>query len=41
MKHNPLLATRLYVPQPGPNLVERTPLIERLESGFQSKLILL
>ena len=41
MKHNPLLATKLYVPQPGPNLVERAPLIEQLESGFQSKLTLL
>ncbi len=41
MKHNPLLATKLYVPDPGSTLVERAPLIEKLESGFQSKLTLL
>ncbi|BHH85684.1 LuxR C-terminal-related transcriptional regulator [Desulforhopalus sp. 52FAK] len=41
MKQNPLLATKLYVPQPGSNLVERAPLVKRLESGFQSKLTLL
>lgn len=41
MKHNQLLATKLYVPQPALKLVERSPLIERLESGFQSKLTLL
>lgn len=41
MKTNPLLATKLYVPHPGPNLIERSPLIERLESGIQSKLTLL
>lgn len=41
MKQNPLLATKLYVPQPGTNLVERTLLVEQLENGFQSKLTLL
>ncbi|MDJ0623707.1 MAG: LuxR C-terminal-related transcriptional regulator [Desulfocapsaceae bacterium] len=40
MTHNPLLATKLYLPQPGPNLVERSLLLERLESGLQSKLTL-
>ncbi len=41
MNTNPLLATKLYVPQPGQKLVERTPLIERLDRGVQAKLILL
>lgn len=41
MKHNPLLATKLFVPQPDPNLVERAFLTERLESGFHAKLTLL
>ncbi len=41
MKNNSLLATKLYVPQPVSNMVERALLVDRLESGFQSKLTLL
>lgn len=40
MKNNPLLATKLYVPDPGSPLVERASLIEKLDRGSHSKLTL-
>ena len=36
----PILATKLYAPQPRPNVVLRPCLIERLDEGLQSRLIL-
>lgn len=41
MNQTPLLATKLYVPQPGHDLVQRSVLLEQIERGFQSKLTLL
>jgi len=37
----PLLTTKLYVPQPRPNLVQRTHLIDRLNKGINHKLTLI
>ncbi len=37
----PLLATKLYVPQPRPNLVQRTHLIDQLNKGINHKLTLI
>jgi LuxR family transcriptional regulator, maltose regulon positive regulatory protein len=37
----PLLATKLYIPQPRPNLVQRSQLIDRLNKGVNQKLILI
>jgi LuxR family maltose regulon positive regulatory protein len=36
-----LLTTKLYIPQPLPNLVERPRLIERLNEGLRRKLTLI
>jgi LuxR family maltose regulon positive regulatory protein len=38
---NQLLRTKLYVPAPGPNVVARPRLIERLHAGLQRKLTLI
>lgn len=40
MTHPLLLATKLYMPQQGQNLVEQELLFEQLENGFQPKLTL-
>jgi len=37
----PILTTKLYVPQPRPDLVQRTHLIERLNKGINHKLTLI
>jgi LuxR family maltose regulon positive regulatory protein len=37
----PLLATKLYLPWPRPNLVRRPHLVERLQAGLQGKLTLI
>ena len=37
----PLLETKLYIPQPRPDLVQRTHLIERLSKGIYNKLTLI
>jgi LuxR family maltose regulon positive regulatory protein len=37
----PLLETKLYVPQPRPDLIQRTHLTERLNMGINNKLILI
>jgi len=37
----PILATKLYVPPPRPNVVQRSRLIERLSEGLQRKLTLI
>ena len=37
----PILATKLYVPHPNPNLVPRMRLLERLNEGATKKLILI
>jgi LuxR family maltose regulon positive regulatory protein len=37
----PLLTTKLYIPPPRPNLVERPRLIERLNEGLHRKLTLI
>ncbi|MBE9511658.1 MAG: hypothetical protein IMY71_12340 [Bacteroidetes bacterium] len=37
----PLLETKLYVPQPRPDLVQRTHLIDRLDKGINHKLTLI
>jgi LuxR family transcriptional regulator, maltose regulon positive regulatory protein len=38
---SPILATKLYSPPPGPKLVPRSRLIERLNEGLRGKLILI
>lgn len=40
-KHYPLLATKLYIPQPRPGLIRRTRLTERLNKGIKCKLTLI
>src|SRR4030042_2606577 len=37
----PILATKLYIPPPRPNLVPRPRLIEKLNEGLQTKLTLI
>ena len=37
----PILTTKLYIPQPRPDLVQRTHLIERLNKGIHHKLTLI
>ena len=37
----PILKTKLYIPQPRPDLVQRTNLIERLNKGINHKLTLI
>src|SRR6476620_3094431 len=37
----PMLATKLYIPPPRPNVVSRPRLIERLNEGLHRKLILI
>ena len=37
----PILATKLYIPQPRPKIVLRPCLIERLDEGWQHKLTLI
>ena len=37
----PILATKLYIPQPRPGIVRRPRLIERLNDGLQRKLTLI
>ena len=41
MQHNPLLATKFYIPPNRPELVSRPRLIERLNTGLHRKLTLL
>jgi LuxR family transcriptional regulator, maltose regulon positive regulatory protein len=36
----PLLATKLYIPRPRPNVVSRPRLLERLNEGVHGKLML-
>jgi LuxR family maltose regulon positive regulatory protein len=38
---SPLVATKLYIPQPRQGLVERPRLLERMQRGAQSKLVLI
>jgi LuxR family transcriptional regulator, maltose regulon positive regulatory protein len=40
-KVTPILATKLYIPRPRPNVVSRRRLLERLNEGLHRKLILL
>ena len=37
----PILATKLYIPRPRPNVVSRPHLLERLNEGLHRKLILI
>src|SRR5438094_10550654 len=37
----PILATKLYIPPPGPHVVQRPHLIARLNEGLHRKLILI
>jgi LuxR family transcriptional regulator, maltose regulon positive regulatory protein len=37
----PLLATKLYIPPPGPRVVRRSRLIQRLNEGLHRKLTLI
>jgi len=39
--HTPILATKLYIPRPRPNVVSRPRLLERLNEGLQRKLTLI
>jgi LuxR family transcriptional regulator, maltose regulon positive regulatory protein len=37
----PILATKLYIPRPRPNMVSRPRLLERLNEGLHGKLTLI